>query len=125
MQFIAIQIFPSQTLNLGFSQASERSHGNSGRCGFIECANHRNHVVERRMTLRFRNMLRSRNGDFGERILALGIERAPLCSQMHEGVEIEYRLKIRGIPIGWRSRITTWDPPHCFVDDQVRGPYRL
>jgi ligand-binding SRPBCC domain-containing protein len=45
--------------------------------------------------------------------------------QMHEGVEIEYRLRIRGIPIRWRSRITSWDPPHCFVDEQVRGPYRL
>jgi ligand-binding SRPBCC domain-containing protein len=45
--------------------------------------------------------------------------------QMYEGVEIEYRLRVRGIPIGWRSRITAWDPPHCFVDEQVRGPYRL
>jgi len=45
--------------------------------------------------------------------------------QMNEGAEIEYRLRIRGIPIGWRSRITTWDPPHRFVDEQVRGPYRI
>lgn len=45
--------------------------------------------------------------------------------EMHEGVEIEYRLRIRGIPIGWRSRITTWDPPQRFVDEQVRGPYRI
>ena len=45
--------------------------------------------------------------------------------QMREGVEIEYRLRIRRIPVGWRSRITTWDPPHRFVDEQVRGPYRI
>jgi ligand-binding SRPBCC domain-containing protein len=45
--------------------------------------------------------------------------------EMHEGVEIEYRLRIRGIPIGWRSRITAWNPPHRFVDEQVRGPYRI
>ena len=45
--------------------------------------------------------------------------------EMHEDVEIDYRLRIRGIPIGWRSRITTWDPPQRFVDEQVRGPYRI
>jgi ligand-binding SRPBCC domain-containing protein len=45
--------------------------------------------------------------------------------EMHEGVEIDYRLRIRGIPIEWRSRITTWDPPYRFVDEQVRGPYRV
>ncbi len=45
--------------------------------------------------------------------------------QMYEGVEIEYRLRIRGVPIPWRSRITVWDSPHRFVDQQVRGPYRI
>ena len=44
---------------------------------------------------------------------------------MHRGAEIEYRLKIHGVPVGWRSRITVWDPPYRFVDEQVRGPYRM
>jgi len=44
---------------------------------------------------------------------------------MHQGAEIEYRIKIHGIPLGWCSRITVWDPPHRFVDEQVRGPYRM
>ena len=48
-----------------------------------------------------------------------------LPSLMHRGAEIEYRLRIRGVPVGWRSRITVWDPPHRFVDEQVRGPYRM
>ena len=42
-----------------------------------------------------------------------------------KGAEIEYRLRIRGIPVGWRSMITVWDPPHRFVDEQVSGPYRM
>jgi ligand-binding SRPBCC domain-containing protein len=45
--------------------------------------------------------------------------------RMQEGTEIEYRLKIRGIPVRWRSRMSVWDPPHRFVDEQLRGPYRL
>jgi ligand-binding SRPBCC domain-containing protein len=44
---------------------------------------------------------------------------------MHEGTEIEYRLKIHGIPARWRSRITVWDPPYRFVDEQLHGPYRV
>jgi len=41
------------------------------------------------------------------------------------GVTIDYRLRIHGVPIRWRSEIATWEPPHRFVDKQVRGPYRL
>ena len=43
---------------------------------------------------------------------------------MRAGVEIEYRLRLKGIPLSWRSRITAWEPPHRFVDEQLNGPYR-
>ncbi|MCC7178567.1 MAG: SRPBCC family protein [Acidobacteria bacterium] len=44
---------------------------------------------------------------------------------MQEGALIDYRIRVHGIPIRWRTEIAEWQPPHRFVDRQVRGPYRL
>ena len=44
---------------------------------------------------------------------------------MREGTVIDYRLSLFGVPLSWRARITEWEPPAGFVDEQVRGPYRL
>lgn len=48
----------------------------------------------------------------------------PALIEMRRGTLIDYRLRVRGIPMRWQSEITVWDPPHRFVDEQRRGPYR-
>lgn len=44
---------------------------------------------------------------------------------IEKGLRLNYRLRIHGVPVKWQSVITEWDPPHRFVDQQTRGPYRL
>ena len=44
---------------------------------------------------------------------------------MQPGALIDYRIRVHGLPIRWRTEITEWNPPHRFVDVQLRGPYTL
>ena len=50
---------------------------------------------------------------------------APGPIEMRPGTLIDYRLKLHGVPIRWRTRIAVWEPPLRFVDVQVHGPYAL
>jgi len=44
--------------------------------------------------------------------------------KIRQGSLIDYRLKLFGIPIRWKTEISAWEPPHCFVDSQIKGPYK-
>jgi ligand-binding SRPBCC domain-containing protein len=39
------------------------------------------------------------------------------------GTILEYRLRLYGFPVKWRTRIESVNAPHQFVDVQEKGPY--
>lgn len=48
----------------------------------------------------------------------------PQPIDIKKGALIDYELKLRGIPITWRTEITQWNPPFDFVDTALKSPYK-
>jgi ligand-binding SRPBCC domain-containing protein len=51
------------------------------------------------------------------------VTQAPIT--MAQGTLIQYRIRLHGLPLHWLTRIIHWDPPHEFVDVQIRVLYVL
>jgi ligand-binding SRPBCC domain-containing protein len=49
--------------------------------------------------------------------------RTPPPIVMRAGLEIDYLIRVHGLPFAWRSRIDVWEPNRRFVDRQTAGPY--
>jgi ligand-binding SRPBCC domain-containing protein len=48
----------------------------------------------------------------------------PQPVDIKKGTLIEYQLKLRGIPVKWKTEITDWNLPHSFVDTALKSPYK-
>jgi hypothetical protein len=46
-------------------------------------------------------------------------------STMQAGSLIDYRIRVHGLAVRWRTEIVEWNPPHRFADVQLPGPYKL
>ena len=44
-------------------------------------------------------------------------------ARLERGSLLRYRLRLFGVPLGWRTEIAQWQPPRSFTDVQVAGPY--
>jgi ligand-binding SRPBCC domain-containing protein len=51
--------------------------------------------------------------------------RSPLPIDMKTGTLIDYTIRWRMLPVAWQTEILEWTPPYQFVDQQIKGPYRL
>ncbi len=49
----------------------------------------------------------------------------PSPIDMGQGSVIDYTIKWMGVPVRWTTMITNYQPPHKFVDQQLKGPYSL
>lgn len=49
----------------------------------------------------------------------------PQPIEMKQGTEIDYRIKVHGLPLRWKSLITEYEPGVQFVDEQLKGPYKV
>ena len=45
--------------------------------------------------------------------------------RLEAGARIDYQLTLYGVPVKWATLIERWEPPHEFVDVQLRGPFKI
>lgn len=47
----------------------------------------------------------------------------PRPIRMQAGTVLDYTISLLGLPVRWTTLISTFEPPHRFIDVAMRGPY--
>lgn len=47
----------------------------------------------------------------------------PQPINLRKGALIDYKLKLRGVPLTWKTLISKWEPPYSFTDEALKSPY--
>ena len=47
----------------------------------------------------------------------------PGSIDMQTGTLIDYSIRLYGVKIKWKTRISVWQPTSHFIDTQIRGPF--
>jgi ligand-binding SRPBCC domain-containing protein len=48
----------------------------------------------------------------------------PQPIDVKQGTLIDYKLRLRGLPLIWKTVISMWKPPFEFVDQALKSPYK-
>lgn len=48
----------------------------------------------------------------------------PQPIEMRAGTTIDYRIKLSGLPLKWKTLIEAFEPDERFIDVQLKGPYK-
>jgi ligand-binding SRPBCC domain-containing protein len=48
----------------------------------------------------------------------------PQPINIRKGALIDYQLKLRGLPLKWKTIISVWNPPLEFIDEALKSPYK-
>ncbi|MDQ3324068.1 MAG: SRPBCC family protein [Acidobacteriota bacterium] len=48
----------------------------------------------------------------------------PQPIKVGKGALIDYQLKLRGLPLTWKTEISEWNPPVSFIDRALKSPYK-
>ena len=51
--------------------------------------------------------------------------QTPSPVPMHTGARIQYTIRVFGVTKHWTTKITSFNPPYEFVDEQEKGPYKV
>jgi len=56
---------------------------------------------------------------------SMGFQIVSTDRNMRRGLEIEYRVRVFGLNLPWKSLISAYNPPHMFVDEALVSRYQL